>query len=129
MQTFVRNQWGETAGASHRVERDGQSENLPRQFQFLFRRKLRVETLKRFRFPLRDKTSVWRRVFPADAVQVSQKQLLAQEKGRVRAFWQSVITNAERAGAGKAALSIEANIPLKAQHSAGQPSSAAFSSE
>ena len=115
MQTFVRNKWGETAGASHRVERDGQSENPPRQFQFLFRRKLRVETLKRFRFPLRDKTSVWRRVFPADAVQVSQKQLLAQEKGRVRAFWQSVITNAERADAGKAALSIEANIPLKAQ--------------
>ena len=106
---------GTDSGSVAQAERDRESKNLSRQFQFLFRRELRVETLKRFRFPLRDKISVGRRVFAADAVQVSRNQLLAQEKRRVRAFRQSVITNAERAGAGKAALSIEVNIPLKAQ--------------
>ena len=113
--TFCPQQMGRDSGSVAQAERNGQSENPPRKFQFLFRRELRVETLKRFRFPLRDKISVGRRVFAADAVQVSRKQLLAQEKRRVRAFRQSVITNAERAGAGKAALSIEADIPLKAQ--------------
>ena len=71
------------------------SENLPRQFQFLFRRKLRVKAFKRLRLPLRDKVSVRRRVLAANAAQVSRRQFFAQEKRGVRTFRQAVIANAK----------------------------------